>query len=84
MEEPTAGVDIGAKTLIHHMLRKIAAGGAAILVVSSDFEEVASLCDRALVVTRGKITADLSGAALTLDGLISRSSVSAATPSVLH
>ncbi len=75
MEEPTAGVDIGAKGMIHRMLRDIAAAGAAVLVVSSDFEEVASLCDRALVVGRGVITGELSGASLTLDGLITRSAL---------
>ncbi len=53
MEEPTAGVDIGAKFAIHALLRDVAAEGAAILVVSSDFEEVATLCDRALVIGRG-------------------------------
>ncbi len=61
MEEPTAGVDIGAKGVIHRMLRDIAAEGAGVLVVSSDFEEVAALCDRALVIGRGMITADLAG-----------------------
>lgn len=75
MEEPTAGVDIGAKGMIHRILREIAAEGAAVLVVSSDFEEVASLCDRALVIVRGAITAELSGASLTLDGLITRSAL---------
>lgn len=77
MEEPTAGVDIGAKGMIHRILRDIAANGAAVLVVSSDFEEVASLCDRALVIGRGTITAELSGASLTLDGLITRSALGA-------
>jgi ribose transport system ATP-binding protein len=60
MEEPTAGVDIGAKGVIHRMLRDLAAEGAGVLVVSSDFEEVVTLCDRALVVGRGMIIADLS------------------------
>ncbi|MDQ0396004.1 sugar ABC transporter ATP-binding protein [Labrys monachus] len=83
MEEPTAGVDIGAKGVIHRMLRDIAAQGAGILVISSDFEEVASLCDRALVIGRGAIVAELAGSALTLDGLIARSSTGAeAAPSV--
>jgi ribose transport system ATP-binding protein len=77
MEEPTAGVDIGAKGIIHRILRDIVAKGAAVLVVSSDFEEVASLCDRALVIARGTITAELSGASLTLDGLITRSALGA-------
>ena len=77
MEEPTAGVDIGAKGSIHRMLRGIAAEGAAVLVVSSDFEEVATLCDRALVIGRGVITADLAGPALTVESLLTRSSMAA-------
>lgn len=79
MEEPTAGVDIGAKGMIHRILRDIAAEGAAVLVVSSDFEEVASLCDRALVVARGTIAAELFGPSLTLDSLITRSALGAAS-----
>ena len=77
MEEPTAGVDIGAKALIHRTLREIAAQGAAVLVISSDFEETAALCDRALVMVRGAIAAELSGNALTQDALITRSSLGA-------
>jgi ribose transport system ATP-binding protein len=77
MEEPTAGVDIGAKGVIHRILRAIAAEGAGVLVVSSDFEEVATLCDRALIVGRGLITADLAGPALTLESLLTRSSMAA-------
>ncbi|MDQ0469397.1 sugar ABC transporter ATP-binding protein [Labrys wisconsinensis] len=75
MEEPTAGVDIGAKGTIHRMLRSMAGEGAAVLVVSSDFEEVVGLCDRALVIGRGAITSDLAGPALTLEGLLTRSSL---------
>lgn len=70
MEEPTAGVDIGAKTAIHRILRDLADAGASILVISSDFEEIATLCDRALSIRRGQIDAELSGAALTLEGLL--------------
>jgi ribose transport system ATP-binding protein len=77
MEEPTAGVDIGAKGIIHRILRDLAAEGAGILVVSSDFEEVATLCDRALVIGRGMITADLAGPALTVESLLTRSSMAA-------
>jgi ribose transport system ATP-binding protein len=60
------------------MLRDVAAEGAGVLVVSSDFEEVVTLCDRALVVGRGVITADLVGPALTLESLLTRSSMAAA------
>ena len=84
MEEPTAGVDIGAKGMVHRILRDIAAEGAAVLVVSSDFEEVASLCDRALVIARGTIAAELSGPSLTLDGLITRSALGAESAPQIH
>jgi ribose transport system ATP-binding protein len=84
MEEPTAGVDIGAKGMIHRILRDIAAAGAAVLVISSDFEEVASLCDRALVVARGTISAELFGTSLTLDALITRSALGAESARQVH
>ena len=75
LEEPTAGVDIGAKLAIHGMIRDAAREGAAVLVVSSDFEEVAMLCDRALVVSRGRIAGQLQGTRLTVDELVARSSL---------
>ena len=77
LEEPTAGVDIGAKLAIHSIVRDAASAGAAVLVVSSDFEEVAALCDRALVVSRGRIVGELRGPALTMDNLLARSSTGA-------
>lgn len=79
LEEPTAGVDIGAKMSIHAMLRRAAEAGGAILVISSDLEEVAMLCDRALVIDRGRIAGELAGDSLTMDGLIARSSLGTAT-----
>ncbi|MFC0401106.1 sugar ABC transporter ATP-binding protein [Paraburkholderia rhizosphaerae] len=75
LEEPTAGVDIGAKLSIHQMLRKAAADGAAVIVVSSDLEEVAAVCDRALVIDRGRVASEVAGDALTMDALIARSSL---------
>jgi ribose transport system ATP-binding protein len=81
LEEPTAGVDIGAKLSIHQMLRKAAVDGAAVIVVSSDLEEVAAVCDRALVIDRGRVAAELAGRALTMDALIARSSLGERGPS---
>ena len=75
MEEPTAGVDVGAKFAIHGLLRGAAAEGAGVLVVSSDFEEVAALCDRALVVGRGRIVAELHQGELSVDRLIACASL---------
>ncbi|MFG2177922.1 sugar ABC transporter ATP-binding protein [Streptomyces abikoensis] len=69
LEEPTAGVDVGAKAAVHRLLREALAGGLAVLLVSSDFEEVADMCHRALVLVRGTVTAELDGAALTAAAL---------------
>jgi ribose transport system ATP-binding protein len=68
-------VDVGAKFAIHELLHKAAATGAGVLVVSSDFEEVATLCDRALVIARGHIVAELAGARLDVANLTACSSL---------
>ncbi|WP_371582048.1 sugar ABC transporter ATP-binding protein [Streptomyces sp. NBC_01314] len=69
LEEPTASVDIGAKAAIHRLLDEALAGGLAVLLISTDFEEVAGVCGRALVFVRGAVTAELTGPALTVAGL---------------
>ncbi|MBB5119394.1 sugar ABC transporter ATPase [Streptomyces eurocidicus] len=69
LEEPTAGVDVGAKAAIHRLLREALAGGLAVLLVSTDFEEVAGASHRALVFVRGTVTTELSGDALTVTAL---------------
>jgi ribose transport system ATP-binding protein len=57
--DPTSGVDIGARTDLHNLLRESASAGAAIVVGSSDFEEVAAISDRVLVVRDGALGAEL-------------------------
>ncbi|WOT40452.1 ATP-binding cassette domain-containing protein [Streptomyces coeruleorubidus] len=69
LEEPTASVDIGAKAAIHRLLDEALSAGLAVLLLSTDFEEVASVCGRTLVFVRGSVTAELSGGALTVTGL---------------
>ncbi|MFD9120914.1 sugar ABC transporter ATP-binding protein [Streptomyces bottropensis] len=69
LEEPTAGVDVGAKAEIYRLLDDALAEGLAVLLISTDFEEVADVCHRALVFVRGVVTAELSGAALTVTEL---------------
>jgi ribose transport system ATP-binding protein len=61
LEEPTAGVDVGAKRQIYGVLRERAEAGTALVVVSTDFEEVASVCTRVLVFRNGLIAAELTG-----------------------
>jgi ribose transport system ATP-binding protein len=59
VEEPTAGVDVGAKAQIYRIIEEALAKGLAVLMISSDFEEVAATCFRALVFERGRIVAEL-------------------------
>ncbi|MET8949053.1 sugar ABC transporter ATP-binding protein [Streptomyces sp. NPDC004542] len=69
LEEPTASVDLGAKAAIYRLLDEALAAGLAVLLVSTDFEEVTRVCRRAVVLVRGAVTAELSGPALTVAGL---------------
>jgi ribose transport system ATP-binding protein len=63
-EEPTQGVDVAARFDIYEALRERAKEGTAIVVKSSDPLELAGLCDRVLVMSRGKIVDEISGADL--------------------
>jgi len=60
LEEPTRGVDIGARKEIYAQLRELTRRGLALLVISSDAEEIAGLCDRMLVLERGRCVARLA------------------------
>jgi ABC-type sugar transport system ATPase subunit len=61
LDEPTKGVDVGAKFEIHEIIRREAARGAGCLVVSSDLPEVLALADRILVMREGRIQGQLEG-----------------------
>ncbi len=56
-EDPTAGVDVGAKAEIYRLIGRALEAGLAVVVVSTDFEEIAHICHRALVFSRGRIVA---------------------------
>ena len=73
-EDPTAGVDIGAKSEIYALLNEAAAKGVGIVIVSTDFEEVAQVCHRALVFAGGRITEEIGGDLLTVEALITAAS----------
>ncbi len=64
LDEPTKGVDIGTRASIYAILRDIAAKGTAILIVSSEFEELLGLADRVIVISDGASIADMPSAYL--------------------
>ncbi|KAA0970238.1 sugar ABC transporter ATP-binding protein [Aureimonas fodinaquatilis] len=64
LDEPTKGVDIGTRATIYALLRDIAAKGVALIIVSSDFEELLGLSDRIVVISDGRSIADLPSDAL--------------------
>ena len=88
VDEPTKGVDIGARSEIYQRLRAIADQGLAVLVSSSDGIELEGLCDRVLIFARGRIVRELTGAEVTdaaiteanLTATVSRSKASTAAP----
>jgi len=58
LDEPTRGVDVGARMEIYNLVRSLAAQGTAIVVVSSEIEEVIGLADRVLVIADGRVVAE--------------------------
>ena len=74
LEEPTIGVDVGAKADIYHLLQSSLRKGLAVLLISSDFEEVERICHRALVFSRGQVAAEIPGQALTVAALTAAAS----------
>lgn len=80
LEEPTAGVDVGAKPAIYSALSAVARDdGGAIVMMTSDFEEASAVCDRVLVINEGIAFAWLSGSELTPDNILSASIQSLST-----
>ena len=61
-DEPTQGVDVGARAEIYRILREVAARGTPVIVNSSDAAELAGLCDSVIVLSRGQVVATLAGA----------------------
>jgi ribose transport system ATP-binding protein len=79
LEEPTMGVDVGAKVDIYVLLQQAAAAGKAVAVVSNDFEEIVEVCTRAVVFNRGRVVRELDKASLSESALIDAASSTASS-----
>ncbi len=64
-DEPTRGIDVGAKSEIYKLLRELAAQGKAILLISSELPEIIRLCDRVMVMCEGRVTGEVEGEGIT-------------------
>lgn len=60
MDEPTRGIDVGAKSEIHKLLRELANQGTGIIMISSELPEVVGMCDRVIVMHEGKVSGEVS------------------------
>jgi ABC-type sugar transport system ATPase subunit len=72
VDEPTNGIDVGAKSEIHKLLRSLADSGIAVIMVSSELPEIFAISDRILVMRRGRVTGEFDGATATQEMLMER------------
>ena len=70
LDDATRGIDVRAKAQVHRQIRALAERGVGVLVVSSDTEELSSLCSRVLVLVAGRVRRELSGAALSRQAIV--------------
>ena len=75
LDEPSRGIDIGAKTEIFHLIYQYAERGVSLIVVSSELEEIIAIADRIIVLSNGIKTAEFTGADITQDNLVKASYV---------
>lgn len=71
LDEPTRGIDVGAKSEIYRLIDEIATKGVSVLLISSEIEEIMGICDRVGVMARGKLVADLEGEQINQGTIIS-------------
>ncbi|MDR1618741.1 MAG: sugar ABC transporter ATP-binding protein [Treponema sp.] len=72
VDEPTNGIDVGAKTEIHQILRSLADAGIAVIVISSELPEILAIADRIIIMRRGRITAEKFCEGLNQEDILSK------------
>lgn len=70
LDEPTRGVDVAAKAEIYRLVRELADGGAAVVFVSGELEEIPLVCDRVIAIRGGEVADELTGSAITIDSVL--------------
>jgi ribose transport system ATP-binding protein len=80
LDEPTRGIDVGAKVEIYQLVNELTAAGAAVLMISSDLPEVLGMSDRVLVMAQGRIAGELPAEQATQDAVMALAVSAPATP----
>jgi rhamnose transport system ATP-binding protein len=75
LDEPTRGIDVGAKAEVHHLMAGLARGGAGILMISSDLPEVLAMSDRILVMREGRLTGEFARAEATQERVMTAATI---------
>ncbi len=75
MDEPSRGVDVGAREEIYKIINSLSEEGKGIILVSSDWEELLALSDRVIVMSEGRLTQELSGDAITEENIMHASTI---------
>jgi len=70
LDEPSRGVDVGARVEIHKIIRELSSEGTGVIVISSEVEELPGLCDRVLVMVEGRIVGSLVGDSITKEAIL--------------
>src|SRR5690606_33905729 len=76
-DEPTRGIDVGTKAEIYKLMRSLAESGIGVIVVSSELPELLSVCDRIIVMSEGRISAEFTAAEATEEKIVKAATVGA-------
>ena len=77
LDEPTRGIDVGAKVEVYHIINELAAQGMAVILVSSEIEEITGMCDRVVVMGAGTVRGELKGNEITKQRILELSAAEA-------
>ena len=69
-DEPTRGIDVGAKSEIYSLIRRLAENGAGIFIISSEVEELVDVCDRVYVLRQGRIVNELDRESISKEAIL--------------
>ena len=83
LDEPTRGVDIGAKVEVHRIMSDLAASGLGIILISSELPEILAMSDRTLVLHEGRVTAEIARADATEERVMFAATGQMASPDAL-